>query len=393
MRQAFIFSVISCCVLGNGIPQVSLYSEETPSAAVKEAQKPFTAFTGKIVKDKVRMRTQPSLDGQIIRELGKGDMVVVVNETDDFYTVQCPPDLKAYIFRTFVLDNQIEGNHVNVRSLPDLEAPIIAQLNTGDKIDGAISALNNKWFEISPPLSTKFYICKDYVEKLGDASLMATLTRRKEEANLLLEATERISLEEMQKPFPEINLERLSHNCQTLIKDYSDFSEQALKAKELLTKLQEEYLTKKIAYLELKASQKAEHFDAQIVSKTLVEQEKTDEKAEDLSSSLAVWLPQEKTLYEQWSEQEFARSVDDFYAEQRSEAITLQGLLESYKLPIKNRPGDYLLVNKSNNLPIAYLYSTKVDLQGIVGKEVTITAVERPNNFFAYPAYFVLAVE
>lgn len=49
-----------------------------------------------------------------------------------------------------MLDNTIEGNRVNVRLEPNLEAPIIAQLNAGDKIEGQISALNSKWYEITP---------------------------------------------------------------------------------------------------------------------------------------------------------------------------------------------------------------------------------------------------
>jgi hypothetical protein len=41
-------------------------------------------------------------------------------------------------------------------------------------------------------------------------------------------------------------------------------------------------------------------------------------------------------------------------------------------------------------LPIAYLYSTQVDLQGKVGQAVTLQAAPRPNHHFAFPAYFVL---
>ena len=76
-------------------------SEETP----REAVRPFSSFTGRLVKNKVRMRVQPTLDAGVIRELAKGDMLIVTGEIDDFYSVLPPTSSKAYVFRTFVPQN------------------------------------------------------------------------------------------------------------------------------------------------------------------------------------------------------------------------------------------------------------------------------------------------
>ncbi|MGK3946699.1 hypothetical protein ABK046_51100, partial [Streptomyces caeruleatus] len=80
-----------------------------------------------------------------LRELNKDDLLVIVSEKDDFYGIQVPQDIKAFVYRTFVLDNVVEGNHVNIRLEPTLEAPVIAQLNSGERVDGVISPLNSKW--------------------------------------------------------------------------------------------------------------------------------------------------------------------------------------------------------------------------------------------------------
>src|SRR6185436_15600633 len=77
-------------------------------------QKPFSPFTGKVKGRKVRLRAQPDLDGRVVRELGGQDMLVVVGEKGDFYAVEPPSGLKAYVFRSFVLDGVVEGNRVNV---------------------------------------------------------------------------------------------------------------------------------------------------------------------------------------------------------------------------------------------------------------------------------------
>ncbi|MFN4174814.1 MAG: hypothetical protein ACK4HV_06910, partial [Parachlamydiaceae bacterium] len=76
---------------------------ENPPAA-KESQK-GNVFTGRITKNKVRMRSLPNLEAPVVRELNRNDMVLVTDENDEFYTVAAPQNMKAYIFRTFVLDN------------------------------------------------------------------------------------------------------------------------------------------------------------------------------------------------------------------------------------------------------------------------------------------------
>src|SRR5947209_1386500 len=63
----------------------------------------ITPFTGKILRNKVRMRLQPTLDAGVVRELNNGEMIVVVGENEDFFAIQPPSDVKGYIFRTFVL--------------------------------------------------------------------------------------------------------------------------------------------------------------------------------------------------------------------------------------------------------------------------------------------------
>jgi hypothetical protein len=105
------------------------------------------------------------------------------------------------------------------------------------------------------------------------------------------------------------------------------------------------------------------------------------------------WLPREQELYQTWAAQNNNRSEDEFYHEQRQDAISIRGIIEPYTRAINNKPGDYILINRASHLPIAYLYSTQIDLQNSVGHEVSLQAVPRPNNNFAIPAYFVLGIE
>jgi hypothetical protein len=85
--------------------------------------------------------------------------------------------------------------------------------------------------------------------------------------------------------------------------------------------------------------------------------------------------------------------MEEFYRQQARDAVSLHGIIEPYNRVIRNKPGDFVLVNQANHLPIAYLYSTQVNLQAKVGQAVSIQAIQRDNHNFAFPAFFVLSVE
>lgn len=375
---------------------------------------PFNAFTGKVTKNKVRLRLQPNLESPVLKELSQGDMLIVIGETEDFYAVQPPSGIKSYVFRTYVLDNVVEASRVNVRLEPDLDAPIIAQLRAGDRIEGTISALNSKWLEIAPPNSARFYVAKDYIEKLGDPSVMATIERRRDEVNILLNSTYLASQNELQKAFPEINLDGVYANLNKIINEYQSFPEQVARAKEILSSAQDSYLQKKISYLEAKTKIVQDDWqakNAQLNEQVKSQQQKVSSLEQQLkktkgapfiaqgsvnsgmSHKMAAWLPAEQSLYDAWLQSNQGKTQEEFYQEQSQSAVALRGLLEPYSRAIKNKPGDYVLVNQTNHLPIAYLYSTQVSLQDKVGHEVTIYGTPRDNKGFAFPAFFVLAIE
>jgi len=363
------------------------------SARPQQSVRPFTAFTGKISKNKVRMRLQPNLDSAIIRELGPSDLVVVVGENEDFFAVEPPADIKGYMYRTYVLDGVVEGNHVNVRLAPNLESPVVAQLNSGDAVNGKITPNDKKWLEISLPNSTRFYVSKSYIEKIGDASLISTLKKKRDEARALFSAASTDSQLELQKPFNQINLDNTMQTLSKIITQYTEFPDDVSRAKELLNNIQMAYLNKKMAYLEArsKTNPNEKQTPQPIVNNnnTLAQPSGNDTQGNKMSS----WTPVEEELYKIWASDNEQSSQEAFYQQQSQDAITLSGILEPYQRVVKNKPGDYLLINPATHLPIAYLYSTKVNLQDKVGNTVIVQAAPRDNNNFAYPAFYVIAIK
>jgi hypothetical protein len=392
LTSLFVLSSIMAAQSVSSSLNASQNAENT-STTLAETQISFSPFTGRITRNKVRMRLNPSLDSSVIRELNKDDLLVIVSENEDFYGIQAPNDIKAFVYRTFVLDNVVEGNHVNVRLEPTTDAPVIAQLNAGERIEGTISPINSKWLEITPPKATLFYVAKDFVEKIGDPTLIQTISKRRENINRLLESTCQISELELQKPYQEIQMSGIFQNLNKIISDKNNSSEQIDKARSLLTLIQDRYLHKKIAFLEEKP---------QTVYITKFQNENTTQDIQTtpqsitrnpITAKMLSWLPVEESFFSSWINQNPENTPEAFEVTQKQEAVTIKGLVEAYDRSVKNKPGDYLLVNSSNHLPIAYLYSTKFNLQDVLGEEVVLEVTNRPNNNFAFPAYFVLGIQ
>lgn len=400
--------------------------EEIAPVAVLEApapaREPLQPFTGKVLKNKVRLRIQPNFDGTPIKELNKDQLILVQGEADDFYAIEPLADMKAYIFRTYVLDDVVEGTRVNVRLKPDLESPVIAQLNSGDKVQGHIYGSSNKWMEIKIPVNTRFYIAKEYVEKVGDINYLSRMEKRQEEVYRLLITTKTLSDTEMLKPFDKVNIDGVVENFNRIIAEFKDFPDAVGKAKEYLASLQDNFTKKKIAFLEEQTANSSKNLEdeKQKLSEELeqhktklVQLEKKIQKEKEISQvvaapinqeppapkttqipyNMSTWIPVEEQIIAKWSQESGNDNPATFYDLQKEKAITLKGVIDNYNRPVKNKPGDFMLLNTGSKLPIAFLYSTQVNLQQYLGHEVSVVVVPRDNYNYAFPAYFVISIE
>lgn len=360
----------------------------------------FKAFTGKLTANKVRIRAKPDLDGPVIRQMNKNDLLLVVGESSSFYAIEPLKDTKAYVFRSYVLDNVVEANRVNVRLEPHVDAPIISQLQSGDRVDGHVCTMNHKWLEIQPPKGTHFYIAKEYIESAGDADYLANMQKRKAQAEELINSAYMNAEAECKKDYEEMAPQHAIEQFQNIMRNFADFPDATKQAKEGLALLKETYLNKKIAYLESKAEISTE-MKEELLAKHKKETSKLTSSTLNSSlwskrprdkENLGFWDTLEESLYLSWTAFHSNRTFDSYYTEQKANASVLTGTIERYTYDVRNKPGDFILRGRED-APIAYLYSTQVDLDHYSGKKVTLLASPRPNNHFAFPAYFVFSVE
>lgn len=374
----------------SSIPEPTVVSPVTSTRKTASAliERSFAPFTGKVKRKKVRLRVNADLESRVVKELNHNDLLIVTGEKGDFYSVEPPAGTKAYVFRSFILDGIVEGSRVNVRLEPSLDAPVIAHLNSGDRIQGIISSLNSKWFEIPPPADTHFYVAKEYIDSIGGPEMKVQLEKRKAAAQQLIDSADLLTKSEMNKPYNGIDIGRIKHNYETVINDYTDFPEMVEHSKEALALLQEEYLQKKLAFLEERAGTQG---GAEAKFAFINEENGKSEATLQPTDRMKLWEPIEESLYLTWASRNDDRSLDEFYEEQKQNGSVVTGIVEAYTAPVKRKPGDFILRDKE--LPVAYIYSTQINLQDYVGKKVTMIVTPRNNNNFAFPAYYVLSVE
>jgi hypothetical protein len=372
-------------------PSVGFLSpKDTPEFSQVKAIKSnvaFEPFTGKVTGSKVRLRLQPNLDGVILKELNLGDLLVVTGELDDYYAVRPERHIKGYVYRTYVLDNIVEANNVNLRIEPDTKAPVLTQLGQGDTINGTICSENNKWLMVELPDTVRFYVAKDYVAHLGDALLYDRIETRRQQATKRLTEIDLAIKQELQKNFQDIQLISFVDELKTIIAQNQDLLAITDQAQALIKTTQEEYLVH--SHANAHSTQVAQNVPVpdQLDPITLPVSQ-GDIRPQTHYASFAL-EQQEISLLEHAIQSGKTSSKEMFYADEVRIAQELMGQIVPYERVVKGRPGDFMLVEAKTKVPVAYLYSCHIDLASYVGQTVRITVAARPNHHFALPAYFV----
>ncbi|MEI8329017.1 MAG: SH3 domain-containing protein [Chlamydiia bacterium] len=354
-------------------------SEATIQPILKQVS--VKPFTGKVKGKKVRVRSAADLDSPVIQELNKGDLLSIVAEHGDFWVVEPQRESKAYVFRSYIIDNVVEGNRVNVRLKPSVDSPVLTHLNSGDTISGAICQTNNKWMEIDPPSNLHFFVSKQFIENIGSPEVKLKHDTRRLSAKQRLHTAQHLGQLELSKNFQDIDFDAVVYSLQNIINEYPEFTDLTIAAKEELSLLQENYIDLRLSYAEAKVTEEQALVASNIASRSQLLTAITDK--------MKNWEPIEESLYLTWSNVNASRTLDEYYAEQQIVATEISGILEPYTAPVKCKPGDFIIRDK--DLPVAYVYSTQINLQNLVGQKVTLKGTARPNNNFAFPAFFVLS--
>ena len=381
-----LIAILAAAVSGAPLPPQTEVSPEPLAQRQVKPKKDFEPFTGKVTCSRLRVRLQPNLEGTILEELALGDLVVATDQVDDFFAVMPDPTRKGYVYRAYVLDNVVEANNVNVRLGPDTHTPIFCQMNQGDRVSGTVCQDNNKWLVVDLPETTRFYVAKDYIVNVGDPGLYKRTQTRKQQVASRLDALDKTIQEELVKPFDDIQLMASVNELKTVAVQDQDLPELASRAQSLLKSTQEQYLQLSLGRTPVAVSEAA----PQETASRMIAMAPPEVPVKMVSVSLQ---QQEDNLVEQALQAGRAASREAFYSEAIKLSQEIAGQLVPYDRPVRNRPGDFMLVDSKTKVPVAYLYSCTVDLRPFAGQVVRLSVDPRPNHHFALPAYAVLDVQ
>jgi uncharacterized protein YgiM (DUF1202 family) len=164
LRFLSVVGVIAVVIL---IPAFALAQEDSPK-------------TGVLTGDKVRVRTGASTKHKILAELPKGAKVKVVSkvvsEKKEWYEIEMPDEVILVVSKNYlketkkeggILEGEVTGENVNVRTGTEATDERVGSLNKGDIV--RIVGIKTGWYKIRPPKGFTAYISAEFVELGGGA--------------------------------------------------------------------------------------------------------------------------------------------------------------------------------------------------------------------------------
>lgn len=136
-------------------------------------------FQGELKRNNINVRTDSTVNSEIICSLNKGDLVYVIKEAHDWYKIILPKTAPAFIKKNLVnlIDEKtaiVSKDNVNIRLLPSEASPILGKLGK----EQVMNILEEKggWYKIEPDNFAFGWVHKKFVNKYTPAVPQPSIT-------------------------------------------------------------------------------------------------------------------------------------------------------------------------------------------------------------------------
>lgn len=128
----------------------------------------FESFLGRINSDNINIRSDSTINSQVISSINREEIVEVVNELYNWYKIRLPIKAPSFIRKDFVsnVDDKtglVLKTNVNVRLRPSESSAILGKLGKDEVIN--ILQESGAWYKISPVNNSFGWIYKKFVDK------------------------------------------------------------------------------------------------------------------------------------------------------------------------------------------------------------------------------------
>lgn len=166
MDMRLIASILLC--LGAFLPRLSVAAAGEETAVVTE--------------HKINVRGQPSLVGEVITQLQKGDTVTILErvkvekpkpgEPTNWAKIKLPANTPVWVFAPMVKDGSVASTRLNLRAGPGENYSVIGRLNKGDAVKPIRTV--EQWTEIEAPADAYAFVDAGLLDRKGSEAVATT---------------------------------------------------------------------------------------------------------------------------------------------------------------------------------------------------------------------------
>ncbi len=139
--------------------------------------------TAIVNEGKINVRGQPSLVGEVVTQLQRGDPVTVLDyvkndhakggEPTNWAKIKLPSNTPVWVYAPMVKDGAVAATRLNLRAGPGDNYSVIGRLSKGDKVNPIRTM--SEWIEVEAPAGAYAFVDASLIKAGGAAALAPTI--------------------------------------------------------------------------------------------------------------------------------------------------------------------------------------------------------------------------
>ena len=124
------------------------------------------SFVGICTGNKVNVRAGADINYEVITQINKNDKIVVLGKSYKWYKIKIPQGTDCFVHKDYIQSKgnlkKIKGDHINIRSGPDIKHSVLGQLNNNDPVK--IKTQEGDWYRIAAPKEFFAWVYSDFIK-------------------------------------------------------------------------------------------------------------------------------------------------------------------------------------------------------------------------------------
>jgi len=113
---------------------------------------------------RVNLRSRPELNAEVVGQMAEGDVVVAKSFEGQWVEIDVPESIDVWVHGDFVSDNRVVASRLHVRGGPGINYGVLGELERGDTVTRRDEF--GEWLKIAPPTGASVWVSRDYIEVL-----------------------------------------------------------------------------------------------------------------------------------------------------------------------------------------------------------------------------------